>query len=171
MFCASFVLVAASYRALPPEISVLRISLAHLVLWAHKSPFMVFRVPLMNLIHGVMAAFMLSRAPVFTSVERRRAYSNLFLALLFTVAFKSDFEALEFFVSSSPALLPYAGWGALGALASVVVGLGVALIFGRRVPLPWTELRLSIRDWVILSGLFAIYLAVVIGSLAQGHRA
>jgi hypothetical protein len=171
MFCASFVLVGASYRALPPELPVFRISFAHFVLWAAKSPFMVFRVPLMNLIHGVMAAVMLSRASAFKNMERRRAYSNLFLTLMFTIAFKSDFEALEFLVSSSRTLLPYAGWGALGALISVVVGLGMSLIRSRGVPLPWPELRLAALDKIILLGLFAMYLAIAIGSLAQGHRA
>jgi hypothetical protein len=171
MFCASFVLVGASYRSLPPEIPVLRLVIAHSVIWARKSPFMVFRVPAMNLIHGAMAAVMFLRAPAFPNMERRTAYSNLFLTLMFTIACKSDFEALEFFVSSSPALLLYAGWAALGALISVVVGLSVSLIRGRRVPLPWPELRLALRDKIILCGLFALYLAIVIWSLSQGHGA
>ena len=150
---------------------MLRIARAGWVIWAQKSPFIVFRVPLMNLIHGVMAAVMLSRAQVFQNLERRRAYSNLFFTLMFTVALKSDFEALEFLVSSSRALLRYEGWAAFGALASVVVGLCVAFICSRGVQLPWPELRLPIRDWIILAGLFATYLAIVIGSLAEGHRA
>jgi hypothetical protein len=170
MFFASFVLVGASYRALPPELPVLRVFLGHSVLWAQKTPFMVFIVHLMNLIHGVMAAVMFSRAPAFKDAERRRAYSNLFFTLMLTIAFKADFEASEFFVSSSRVLMPYSGWFALGALISVIVGLSVALIWSRGVRLPWPELRLTIRDWVILAGLFAIYLAIVIASLVQGHR-
>jgi len=171
MFAASFVLAGASYRALPAELPVLRMFLGHSVLWAQKSLFMVFRVPLMNLMHGVMAGVMLVRAPAFKDLRRRRAYWNVFFTLMLTVALKSDFEALEFMVSSRPALAPYGGWAAIGALSSVVVGLGVALLCSRKVPLPWPELRLGLRDKMVLVGLFAGYLVIVMASLSQGHRA
>lgn len=163
MFCAPFVLLAMRYRALPPEIPVLRVWIGHTSLAASKSLFMAFRVPLMNLLHGLMAAVMLRQAPAFANPERRAAYSRVFGTLLFTLALKSDFEAMEFAV--------HARWLALGTLASVLGGLALALYLGRRVPLPWPELRLPAGDKMVLVALFAAYLAIVAASLLVSHRA
>ncbi len=171
MFCAPFVLLALSYDAAPSELGVLRAGIGHATLWASKSLFTVFRVPVMNLIHGLMAAIMLSRASAFGNIERRISYSNIFSTLLFTIALKSDLEGLEFFAPSSPALLPYARWIAPVTLTCVVVGLGLTIVRGRKVPLPWPELQLSMRDKILLSGLFAVYIAIVVATFAVGHRA
>jgi hypothetical protein len=171
MFSAPFVLLAVYYRVLPIELPVVRFSIGHVTLVASKSLFMVFRVPLMNLIHGLMSAVMLSYATVFENTARRLSYSNMYLTLLLAVGWKSDFEAAEFVTRAAPALLGYAPWFGFGTLFSVVVGVVVALIRGRRVPLPWSELRLSIRDKIILAGLFAVYVAVVIFSLLCSYRA
>ncbi len=171
MFCAPFVLLSVSYRALPPELPVLRLWIGHLTLWASKSIFMVFRVPLMNLIHGLMTAVMLSQAPAFNNRERRISYSNLFLTLLFTIALKSDFEALECSVSAAPALFgPYARWLGFGTFTSVVAGVALSLWRGRKAPLPWPELQLVMRDKFILIGLFSLYVAIVAASLFSSHR-
>jgi hypothetical protein len=170
MFCLPFVLLAVSYGAAPSDLPVLRSWIGHTALWAPKSLFMVFRVPVMNLIHGVMAAVMLSRASCFASLERRTSYANIFSTLLFTIALKADFEGLEFFASSSPALRPYESWIGYGTLTCVLIGLGLAMMRGRKVRLPWPELRLTLRDKIALSVLFATYLAIVIASLAAGHR-
>jgi hypothetical protein len=132
---------------------------------------MVFRVPVMNLIHGVMAAIMLSQAPCFAHIERRTSYSSIFSTLLFMVALKADFEGLEFFAPSSAALRPYENWIGLGTLTCVLAGLGLAAVRGRKAPLPWLELRLTTRDKIALALLFAAYVAIVIVFLAAGHRA
>lgn len=171
MFCAPFVLLAMSYRAAPAEMPLLRFGIGHTTLWGAKSLFTVFRVPLINLIHGLMAAVMLSLAPAFQNVERRTSYANLFSTLLFTIALKSDFEGLEFFAATSPILHPLERWLGVGTLACVVVGLATALILGRKVPIPWPELQLTTRDKLSLCGLFALYLAIVIATFAIGHRA
>lgn len=170
MFCVPFVLLRVSYDAAPSELPVLRVWIGHPTLWATKSLFMVFRVPLMNLIHGLMAAVMLSRISDFKNMTRRTSYSKLFLTLLFTIALKSDFEAMEFVATTAPVLRPYERWVGFGTLTCVVLGLTLALIRGRNVPPPWPELHLPIRDKVVLSGLFAIYVAIVIGFLAGAHR-
>jgi hypothetical protein len=126
----------------------------------------------MNLIHGVMAAVMLRHASDFENGERRIAYRNLFLTLVFAIALKSDFEALDLSTSGAPALHgTYERWLTLGALASVLGGLGLALARGRKVPLPWPELRLGLKDKALLIGLFAGYLAIVVWSLLGSHRA
>lgn len=170
MFCVPFVLLSVNYDAAPSELLVLRVWIGHTTLWATKSLFMVFRVPLMNLIHGLMAAVMLSRASDFKNMKRRASYSKLFLTLLFTIALKSDFEAMEFVATTGRVLQPYERWIGLGTFTCVMAGLALALIGGRNVPLPWLELQLPIRDKIVLSGLFAMYVAIVIASVASAHR-
>ncbi len=170
MFCLPFVLVGVSYGALPSKLPVIRLFLGHVVLWAPKSLFMVFRVPLMNLIHGLMALVMLSREKDFGSRERRTSYSYIFSTLLFTIGLKSNLEALAFVAVADPALLPDARWIGPGTLMTVVIGLALAATRGRRVPLPWPELRLTKRDKVVLSGLFAGYITILIASLLGSYR-
>jgi hypothetical protein len=172
MFSVPFVLLGACYAALPPELPVLRIPIGYAVTLASKSMFTVFRVPLMNLTHGLMAALMLSRSADFKNVERRVSYSSMFATLLFTAALKSDFEAIEISSRAAPTLLGgYASWFAVGAVLSVVAGLGLALWRGRSVPIPWPELRLRIRDKIALAGLLALYVGMVIASSFASHRA
>jgi hypothetical protein len=109
IFCAPFLLLGACYRALPSQLPVLRFWIGHGMRFAAESLFSVFRVPLMNLSHGLLAAVMLSRAPDFGKTERRVAFSNIFSTLLFAVALKSNFEAMELSVPAAPVLLaPFA---------------------------------------------------------------
>lgn len=170
MFCAPFVLAGVSYHALPTELPVLRFGIGHTVISAPKSLFMVFRVPTMNLIHGLMAAVMLSHSSDFETTGRRVSYSNLFSTLLFTIALKSDLEGIAFLAPTVPTILPYERWIGVATLVCVLVGLGLALIRGGEVALPWPELHLAPRDKIILCGLFATYVAIVIASVAGGHR-
>jgi len=171
MFCAPFVLLGVSYPALPQELAVLRFGISHTVTVTPKSLFMVFRVPTMNLIHGLMAAVMLSHGSDFENTARRMSYSNMFSTLLFTIVLKSDLEGLAIFAPTIPAFFPYDRWISVGTLTCVVGGIGLAFIRGAKVALPWPELRLGTRDKFALCGLFALYVAIVIGSLAVGHRA
>ncbi|HEY6371787.1 MAG TPA: hypothetical protein VIX37_14500 [Candidatus Sulfotelmatobacter sp.] len=91
------VLLALSYGATPSDLPVLPAGIGHTTLGASKSRFTVFPVPVIHLIHGLMAAIMLSPASVFGNIQRRISYSNMFSTCLFTIALKSDFEGLEFF--------------------------------------------------------------------------
>ena len=170
MFGASFVLLAAAYRGLPSEFPVLRVWIRHTTLWASKSPITVFRVPFMNLTHGLMAAVMLSRTEDFGDLARRTSYSNLFSTLLLTVALKSDFEAMEFGALAAPGSLGFfAPWLGFGTLASVVGGICLALFQGRKGWIPWPELRLANRNKIFLVGLFLAYLALAILPLLASH--
>jgi hypothetical protein len=170
MFGASLILLAGVYDVLPAELPVLRIPIAGFISAAPKSAFTVFRVPLMNLSHGLMAAVMLSHASDFNDERRRASYSALFSTLLFAIALKSDFETLEIrglaFPSGSPT-----HWLSAGTAVSVVGGLALAFVRGRNVPVPWPELKLSLRDILMLVGLFVAYLVMVSASLIISHRA
>lgn len=164
-------MVAASYAGLPPVIPILRIAIGHVVMVAHKSPFMVFRVPVMNTIHGVMAAIMLRYAPGFADSARRRGYCNVFWALLICVGFKSLLEASDFAATAFPRAFGWSEtWLVPCTLATVILGVGVAAWQSTNVRLPWPELRMKRRDIVLLVGLFGIYLAIVAGSVVGSHR-
>jgi len=169
MFSASFLLIAGVYNALPVELPVLRIPMAGIVTKAPKSVFTAFRVPLMNLTHGLMAAVMLSHTGDFDGEGRRASYFAFFSTLLFAVAFKSDFEALGISGLALPSG-PFRSWATIGTMVSVGGGLALALVRGRDVSIPWTELRLSVRDKITLAGLFALYRATVAASLLVSHR-
>jgi hypothetical protein len=169
MFGAPFLLLAACYAALPDELSVLRILLAPTVLYAPKTLFTVFRVPLMNLTHGIIAAAMLSHTPDFRDAQRRASYSRVFSTLLFAVAFKSNFEALEMsgLARSFGTAVP---WLTYGTVVSIIGGLVIALVYARGVPFPWPELRLRKLEKIMLAFLFAAYLGIVTGTLLVAHR-
>jgi hypothetical protein len=169
MFSAPFLLLAACYAALPLELPVLRLPSAGWVLFAPKSPFTVFRVSLMNLTHGLMAAVMLSRAKNFKDPPRRAAYSATFRTLLFLVGVKSCFEALEMSGLAWPfgAVGP---WLTRGTVVTVAGGLGLALVRAQGVRLPWPELRLPRLQKITLAGLFGFYLVIVAVSLLIAHR-
>jgi hypothetical protein len=170
MFSTSFLLLASVYDALPAELPILRVPFAGVVTAAPKSAFTTFRVPLMNLAHGLMAAVLLSRASDFDDEVRRASYGALFSTLLFAIALKSDFEALEI----RGLALPLGSWGhwvTAGTVVSVVGGLALAFVRGRNVPIPWTELQLSGRDKIMLAVLVVSYLATMAASLLVSHRA
>jgi hypothetical protein len=170
MFGVPFLLVAACYAALPVEVPVLLNPMARKMMFAPKSLFAVFRVPFMNLTHGLMATIMLSRAGDFEDVKRRASYSGIFLTLLFTIAIKSDLEALAIggLAWSFGLLMP---WLTGLTLLSVVGGLGLALVHARGVRIPWHELRLSRFEKIMLAALFATYLAMVGATFMVMHRA
>jgi hypothetical protein len=169
MFGVPFLLLAACYAALPVEVTVLRNPLAGAVLVAPKSLFTVFRVPLMNLTHGLMAAVMLSRTVDFEDAQRRASYTGIFLTLLLAVALKSNFEALEMggLAWSFGSIVP---WLTRGTAVSVIGGVGLAFLHARGVSIPWRELRLSKLEKITLASLFAAYLAMVTATLLVLRR-
>ena len=170
MFGVPFLLLAACDAALPAEVPVLLNPIAGAMILAPKSLFTVFRVPLMNLTHGLMAAVMLSRTGDFEDVKRRASYSGIFMTLLFTIALKSDLEALAM-SGLAWSFGPFNPWFTGGTVLVVVGGLGLAFVHVRDVPIPWSELRLSNLEKIMLAALFATYLALVGATLIVLHRA
>jgi hypothetical protein len=170
MFGAPFLILASAYHALPAEMLVLRNPLTGAVAIASKSAFLVFRVPLMNLMHGLMAGLMRTHAADFDEGARRDSFAAAFTTLLLAIALKSNFEALE--ISGLGRLIqPFGGLLTVGTAVSVIGGIALAFVRGRRVPLPWPELRLPTRDKVTLAGLFVAYLAIVGASILIARRA
>jgi hypothetical protein len=87
----------------------------------------------------------------------------------FMVPLKSDLEALEIRWLAVPSG-SYVHWFTAGTLLSVVGGLALAFFRGRNVRVPWTELRISVRDKLVLVALLVEYLAMVSASLLISHR-
>ena len=170
MFGVAFLLLAACYAALPVEVPVLLNPMTGAIFHAPKSLFTVFRVPFMNLTHGLMATVMLSRTGDFKDVKRRASYSGIFSTLLFTIALKADLEAMAM-CGLAWSFGPVMPWWTGGTALSVVGGLGLAFVRARDVPIPWPELRLSNLEKIMLAALFASYLATVGATLIVLHRA
>jgi hypothetical protein len=170
MFGVPFLLLGTCYAALPVEVPVLLNPSAGAIIREPKSVFTVFRVPLMNLTHGLMAIVMLSRTGDFADVKRRASYSGIFMTLLFTTALKSDLEALGMSCLAC-SFRPFNPWFAGGTLLVVVGGLGLAFVHARDIPIPWRELRLSNPEKIMLAALFATYLAAVGATLIVLQRA
>ncbi len=117
----------------------------------------------MNLTHGAMAALMLAHTNDFDNAEQRASYSPLFSTLLFAIAFKSNFEALEF--------SGLGHWAAAGTVLSVLGGVALALFRSRKVRISWRRLRLTASDIIGLLILFVLYLGIVAQSFLMGNRA
>ena len=171
MFTASFCIIGSNYDLLPAQLPVLRKPFAGIVMVAPKSAFTAFRVPLMNLAHGLMAAVMLSRAADFKDEEPRASYVAFFSTLLVAIAMKSDFEALEFSAMVSPRIGRLRDWLTAGTVLSVVGGVVLAFLRARKARIPWAALQLSTRGKAILISLFAAYLTMVAASLLVSNQA
>jgi len=129
---------------LPAELPVFRNPFNGAVMVAPKSALMAFRVPLMNLTNGLIAAVMLARTADFEDARRRSSYFAFFSTLLFAVALRSNFEALEI-SRLALALGPVGRWATAGTVVSVPGGLVLAFVRGRGAPIPWPELRMPAR--------------------------
>jgi hypothetical protein len=92
------------------------------------------------------------------------------MTLLFTIALKSDLEALGM-SGLAWSFGPFNPWFTGGTVLVVVGGLGLAFVYARGVPIPWHELRLSNLGKIMLAALFATYLAVVGATLLVVNRA
>lgn len=168
---APFVMLGSSYRSLPLQTPILRAFNMHWVLIAPKSPFIVFRVPLMNLIDGTMVALLLSYAPAFSNLQRRASYSKVFATLLLTIGLKSLFEALEFTLMGVGGGFPRVQhWLAVGTFLCVAGGLALTVWHCRQVPLPWPELKMRRTHKLALAGLFCLHLLIVAESSSLSHR-
>jgi len=166
-FIAAFGLLALCYATLPAEIAVLRNPVSGKVSsMAPKSPFLVFRIPAINLIHSLMALVMLLRSSQFQNPQRRVGYAGLFAGLLLTASFKALAEAIEIVAPS-----PFASWMLrLVTGAVVVLGITISFVRAQAARLPWPELRLRPFDIAALAGLCALYLWIVYASTQVAHR-
>jgi hypothetical protein len=117
-----FVILAFAYRSLPSEILIARSFFGNDATMAPKSVFTVFRVPLIELVCA--AAIELMRRKF---VDENRDYYRMWTILLWTVAFKSLFQAFEIYSSATLGRDFF-----YATVAVVALGIALALWQGRR---------------------------------------
>ena len=116
-----FVILAYFFNALPNEILITRSFFGNKAVFAPKTLFTVFRVPLIEIVCA--AAIEVMRR---NSANENADYYSLWNILLYTVALKSLFQAFEIVSSGDLARLFY-----YLTFAVVIVGIMSALLKGR----------------------------------------
>ena len=147
-----FVVLACAYTSLPDQIVVARSFLGAEAILAPKTPFTVFRVPLIEVVCAAAIEIM-RRAAAREGNDQDRFWT----ILLYTVAFKSLLQALEVIVPDDFKLAVYYLTAAL-----VIGGILAAAIFGRRIfSNLWTfRSGLGRRDIAALGFLLVAYLGL-----------
>lgn len=116
-----FLILAYFYNSLPGEILVVRSFFGDEAVFASKTLFTVFRVPLIEIVCGA-AIEMMRRNSVNGSTD----YHSMWSIFLYTVALKSLFQAFEIVSSGDSAMLFY-----YLTFVVVIVGIASALFKGR----------------------------------------
>lgn len=123
-----FLILAILYNSLPDEILIYRNLFGSAETYSAKSLFTVFRVPLIELVCFLAVLIMRRRAAGADESEISRDYYLMWTILLYTVAFKSLFQAFEI-ISSGPAAAVFFYLTA----GVVIAGIILALFTGRKV--------------------------------------
>lgn len=146
----SFLVPALLYATIPDNVLMTRGIFGGSDLYAERSLFTVFRVPLIDTV-SALVFLIISRASV--KEELKAPFARFCTALIFTAAFKSLFQSLE--TVSGPAAATVFFY--LTA-AVVLAGLASAVVLGRVFlsSIRGSEFRLGKRE---SSGLFVLLLA------------
>ncbi len=155
LLLAAFILIASLYPELPSDIVITRALFGGDPVTAPKTLFTALRPPLIELICALAVMVMLRRN---VSADVCPAYSRFWLILLYTVGFKSLFQAFE--IIAPPTLGPMFYYV---TIAVVVLGIVCAAPFG------WSLYSRGRGEWnntpaekLQLSGLLAMYLLVAV---------
>lgn len=119
----SFLVPAFSYGSIPDKVLITRDIFGGSDVYADKSLFTVYRVPLIDLI-SALAFLMLSRASV--KDELKTPFMRFFSALIFTAALKSLVQSLETILPGLATVFFYVTAGL------VLTGILTAAVLGRR---------------------------------------
>lgn len=154
-----FVVLAYFYASLPNEILIARSFFGDEIVFAPKSLFTVFRVPLIEIVCA--AAIEVMRR---NSADKHTDYYLMWSILLYTVAFKSLFQSFE--IISSPDLANLFYYLTFGI---VIIGIISALFKGRkffsdlfRGKLDFSSSEFSRSEKIILFVILLAYLGLAI---------
>ena len=149
-----FVVLAYFYNSLPSEILITRSFFGNEAVFAPKTLFTVFRVPLIEIVCA--AAIEVMRR---NSANENADYSWMWSILLYTVALKSLFQAFEIVSSADSAKLFY-----YLTFAVVIIGIISALFKGRSnfSNLFRDNLKFSYSEKAILFAILLAYLGLAI---------
>ena len=152
----SFVIPAFYYDAIPDEVLIVRNLDGSNPTFAPKSPFTVFRVPLIELVCA--SAIELMRRKFADSIaETHQNYYSMWTILLYTVAFKSLFQTFEIVSSKQFSnIFFYLTFGV------VIAGIILALLKGRKVfsVFKGEDWSFGLTEKLALAILFAAYLGL-----------
>ena len=155
----SFLLPAYFYASLPDQVLIARGLFGGEGVFADKSLFTVFRVPMIELVCAA-AVLVLGRAVV--SPGRAAAFRSVCTILLFTVALKSLFQSFE--------TVSRAEWASAFlylTLCVVAVGIVAAIFAARSLARPFKEGRFQLRrpEKAGLAVLLVFYLGLAIAPI------
>jgi hypothetical protein len=155
LLISAFVLIGFFYSELPPDILIARGMFGGHPLIGPKTLFTAFRPPLIELICALVVKVM-SRSDLVA--DTRTAYKTFWLILLYTLGFKSLFQAFEIVANPLSAPVFYSV-----TITFVLIGIACAAPFG------WSLLRRDRSKWRIdsveklqLFGLLAAYILTAI---------
>ncbi len=152
-----FLILAFFYNSLPAEILMFRSLYGGAGVYSPKSLFTVFRVPLIEVVCALAVEIMRRGAAGAPESEKQRNYYLMWTILLYTVALKSLFQALEMVSShETGAVFFYLTAGV------VVAGIISAFFPGRKVFLgPYRAGRkLTLWEKLALVTLLIAYIAL-----------
>ncbi len=155
MLAIPFTALAYFYDSIAGEILIYRSFGGGDAVFAPKSLFAVFRVPLIEVVCGAIVEAMRRK---FSRSEGSRAVASMWNVLLYTVAFKSLFQTFEFIAAFVYKSESYANVFFYATIFAVAAGISLAIIRRR-------DLFRNFRreDWTVSTG-EKIALAVLIVS-------
>jgi hypothetical protein len=153
-----FFILGISYNSLPDQIMVFR-HLDGTADYAPKSLFTVFRVPLIEVICGLAVEVMRRRA---AKIDDHKSYYLMWTVLLFTVAAKTMFQALEMVSSEQNARIFF-----YLTAAAVAIGIICTLFTGRKAfsGIKRGAWKLELWEKAALVSLLIAYLILAFASL------
>ena len=155
-----FIILAFLYNSIDEQVLLMRSFTGNQTVYAQKSLFTVFRVPLIEIVCA--AAIETMRAKF--SRSKPNAGFTLWSILLYTAAFKSLFQVFEF-ISLAVYYSPYyAELFFYATLLTVIAGICLAVIKGRKIfsSSSRSDWKLSLAEKTFLSVLLAAYFILAI---------
>lgn len=155
-----FIILAFLYNSIDEQVLLMRSFIGNQTVYAPKSLFTVFRVPLIEIVCA--AAIETMRAKF--SRSKPNAGFTLWSILLYTAAFKSLFQVFEFISLAVYYSPDYAELFFYLTLLTVIVGICLAVIKGRKIfsSSSRNDWKLSVAEKVFLSFLLTAYFILAI---------
>lgn len=155
-----FIILAVLYNSIDEQILLMRSFVGNQTIYAPKSVFTVFRVPLIEIVCAAMIEIMRANF----SPSKSNAGFTMWSILLYTAAFKSLFQVFEFISSTVYYSPDYADIFFYATLLTVIVGICLAIIKGRKIFSSSTRenWKLSLAEKAFLIVLLAAYFILAI---------
>jgi hypothetical protein len=150
-----FIILVFLYDSIEEQVLLMRSFAGNQTVYAPKSIFTVFRVPLIE----VVCALAIETVRAKFSHSKPNAGFTMWSILLYTAAFKSLFQVFEFISLSVYHSPDYAGLFFYATLLTVVAGICLAIIKGRKIfsSSSRSDWKTSFKEKIFLTVLLAAY--------------